>query len=280
VQKFSSDKSKPLTQVRKIVNTFIQTQAKETMILADGALRRIFTPDFFPDELSAIPSFVDTIKHLPLPIIGFNEQVVRATIFLKILNKLGSDVFVETGTNLGHTSLLVAAQTALPVLTCELNKHAHAHASTLLKPFGDRVHVAFGDSRSFLLQFLNSSSFQRPFFYLDAHWNLDIPLLQELALILSSSRTFVLVVDDFRVPADSGFRFDAYGTITFDLPYLMPILQPHADKICILYPSYSSELETGARRGFIMIIPRDIEPELTCMRGGKFLSESISVSGS
>jgi hypothetical protein len=271
------DHSKTLILVQDIVNTLVHVQAQEVMTALNDALQRIFTPHFFPEDLSILPSFVDTIRHLSFPILGFNEQVVRATVFLRTLNLLGCDAFVETGTSRGDTSLLIAAQTMLPIFSCELSKKTYGHASALLHPFGERVRITLGDSRSFLRQFLNSSRFRCPFFYLDAHWNADIPLLQELELILSRSENFIVVIDDFRVPADSGFKYDMYGTISFDLPYIAPVLRTHANEVWVLYPSYPSELETGARRGFIVIIPRATGSKLASAIGSAFLSQPFRV---
>jgi hypothetical protein len=44
------------------------------------------------------------------------------------------------------------------------------------------------------------------FFYLDAHWNEDLPLAEEIDLIFSRSPCAVVMIDDFEVPGDPGFR--------------------------------------------------------------------------
>jgi hypothetical protein len=271
------DTSEILEPVRRSVSAFFQTRARESVGDAEGALQRIFTPHFFPNDLSTLLTFSEKIRHFSLPIIGFNGQVVRAAVLLKMLRMFGCDAFVETGTNRGDTSLLIAAQTTLPIFSCELNGPAHRLAYTVLAPFGDRVQVTLGDSRQFLDLFLNTSECRRPFFYLDAHWNADIPLLEELRLIISHLTDFIIVADDFKVPADAGFKYDSYSNIAFELPYIAPILRAQARKLCILYPSYPSESETGAKRGFLMITPRQNGSEIRSVVDQNFLSEPFSM---
>jgi hypothetical protein len=48
-------------------------------------------------------------------------------------------------------------------------------------------------------------------FYLDAHWNDDLPLEEELELIFSVHPHAVVMIDDFQVPDDPGYQFDEYG---------------------------------------------------------------------
>jgi hypothetical protein len=49
------------------------------------------------------------------------------------------------------------------------------------------------------------------FFHLDAHWEGDLPLQEEIEIILGRFPNFLIMIDDFRVPGDSGYGFDDYG---------------------------------------------------------------------
>ena len=85
------------------------------------------------------------------------------------------------------------------------------------------------------------------FAYLDAHWEEDLPLAQELEIIASNWSHAVVMIDDFRVPGDEGYGYDDYGpgkALTADyLPF------GALTDWSILYPLAASEEETGARRG-------------------------------
>ena len=91
----------------------------------------------------------------------------------------------------------------------------------------------------------------RGFFYLDAHWNADLPLREEVSTILEHCPDYVIAIDDFHVPHDEGFGYDDYGPgARLDVSYLEPAL---AGDSRVFLPGYSSENETGARRGIAIV---------------------------
>ena len=49
------------------------------------------------------------------------------------------------------------------------------------------------------------------FFYLDAHWNEDLPLAEELDTIFCRSSNPVVMIEDFQVPDDPDYGYDDYG---------------------------------------------------------------------
>ena len=58
-------------------------------------------------------------------------------------------------------------------------------------------------------------------FYLDAHGREHLPLGDELDLIHDNYRRWIIVVDDFKVPGDSGYAFDDCGPgRVLDIDYL------------------------------------------------------------
>jgi hypothetical protein len=89
------------------------------------------------------------------------------------------------------------------------------------------------------------------FFYLDAHWQEDLPLKQETDVIFSSWRNFVIMIDDFRVPADPGYGYDNYGLGKSlelrDFPF-------HEDpRVKVYFPAVPSAEESGRKRGCIVL---------------------------
>jgi hypothetical protein len=94
-------------------------------------------------------------------------------------------------------------------------------------------------------------------FYLDAHWWENIPLKEELRLILGRCSSFAIVIDDFRVPGDAGFGYDAYEEYALEMESIAPVLAARSDPVSVWYPAYSSTLEIGAKRGMVILATAD-----------------------
>ena len=61
------------------------------------------------------------------------------------------------------------------------------------------------------------------FFYLDAHWEDDLPLLEEIEVIFSHRDRATIMIDDFCVPG-TDYGFDDYGAgKTLNLAYLRAV---------------------------------------------------------
>jgi hypothetical protein len=141
----------------------------------------------------------------------------------------------------------------VPVHSVEVDARSHGYAQAALRRYANaRLHL--GDSRALLERVTATSDHatQRGFFYLDAHWLEDLPLAQEVAIILARSTDPVIVIDDFAVPGDPGYGFDDYGPGSrLDETFVKSSLDRY--EATILYPSAPSEHETGARRGCCVI---------------------------
>jgi hypothetical protein len=90
------------------------------------------------------------------------------------------------------------------------------------------------------------------FFYLDAHWEGDLPRREEIEMILGRFRNFLKMIDDFRVPGDSGYGFDDYGLGKMlalrDFPF-------HEDRrMSVYFPTCRSEAETGTKPGCVVLV--------------------------
>jgi hypothetical protein len=186
--------------------------------------------------------------------IGFNGQQARKRIFRDLMDALQFDAIIETGTWTGNTTGYMAETTGLPVWSCELNHRFHFISKTRLADFPE-VHLALGDSRSFLAGLLQGElARQRLFYYLDAHWYDDLPLVEELGLIGSKCDNFVVMIDDFQVPEDSGYKYDDYGPgKALALGLIKDVIECH--HLATFFPATPSTEDTGARRGCIVISP-------------------------
>jgi hypothetical protein len=190
---------------------------------------------------------------------GMNHDFVRTCIILRLLETLAVDAFVETGTHLGRTCFLIASQTHLAIFSSEVNNKYMRVARWLLKCFGSRVQLSNVDSVQFLGGLLAQRRFRRPLFYLDAHWYSKLPLIEELCTILDSVESFVIVIDDFRVPDDVNFGFDRYGKTVVEWKLIEQVLVDSGRHMVAYLPSYPSSLEVGDRRGWILIASFDNE---------------------
>jgi hypothetical protein len=143
----------------------------------------------------------------------------------------------------------------LPVFTCEALPENYGFAKARLQAVPN-VKVMQADSRAFLAQLLRGPLGDGPnLFYLDAHWNDDLPLAEELELIFGRTRNSIVVIDDFEVPGDPGYGFDDYGAgMALTAAYLSGIAEKF--ELHAHYPATPSANETGAARGCIVLADR------------------------
>jgi len=155
----------------------------------------------------------------------FNNQEGRKEIFRDIIRSFDFDAIVETGTYRGSTTEFLAAESKLSVYTVEFiaRNYGFAKARFILNR---SIHLQCGDSRVFLTKLVKNRKLKGAslFFYLDAHWEDDLPLLEEIMVISSGWKRAVIMVDDFKVPDDPGYGYDDYGEgKTLSLEYLAPL---------------------------------------------------------
>jgi hypothetical protein len=188
----------------------------------------------------------------------FNGQPFRRHLFMAIIKQLRPVAIVETGTYRGITTDFMA-QTKLPIFTVEghPNKHGFARAKLWRQR---NVKLLLDDSRSALRKLfdgpLNGLTSRRLFFYLDAHWNEDLPLAEELEIILPRCASPVIMIDDFQVPDDAGYGYDDYGPGNALTPdYIAPAVKAHG--LRAFYPATRSADEGGERRGCV-VLSKDI----------------------
>jgi predicted O-methyltransferase YrrM len=180
-----------------------------------------------------------------------NGQRWRCLMFAELVHKTAPKAIVETGTYLGTTTEWLAAF-QLPVFTCEAHRENYGFAKARLQATPN-VRVVQADSRAFLTRLLGSPLGAGPnLFYLDAHWNADLPLAEELEIIFGRAPESVVVIDDFEVPGDPGYRFDDYGVgKALTAAYISGTAERF--KLHAYYPTTPSSCETGAVRGCVVL---------------------------
>ncbi len=182
---------------------------------------------------------------------AFNGQTFRRKMFAEIVERTEPKQIIETGAFRGNTTAFMA-KTGVPVKTVEYDDRIYGYVSSRFR-FSKNVEVMKNDSRAFLRSFIdNALVTKKPtFFYLDAHWNEDLPLAEELQIIHDHWLEAVIMIDDFNVP-NTDYAYDDYGgSNVLDLEYLdsvQNISTPH-----VFFPSVSTDQESGAKRGSVVL---------------------------
>ena len=182
----------------------------------------------------------------------FNGQHFRKEIFLELVDKIKFDCIIETGTYKGTTTEYMAQTVDVPVFTVEALERNYGFAYQRLRRFTNVV-IKHSDSREFIKELASQVGIRQKttLFYLDAHWQKDLPLEQELKLIFESWINSIILIDDFQVPDDEGYGFDDYGegkALTLDY---LKVHKRHNYRV--FFPNVRSELEDGERRGLVVL---------------------------
>jgi hypothetical protein len=123
-----------------------------------------------------------------------------------------------------------------------------------------------GDSPEFLRFLADKQDFpkSRVFFYLDAHVQDSsryhkAPLVEELEIIFTKWTEAVVMVDDFEVPG-TDYSFEDWGSgKTLNIECLEPL---KALNLTPFFPALDPKLETGARRGWVVLSREDAVTEI------------------
>lgn len=202
----------------------------------------------------------------------FNGQLARQKMFLALIQLLTPSMICETGTYKGTTTEFLAQSCKLPILTVEGNKKAYGYSKLRLAKYR-HVRVELGDSRQVLTNHLSHGCLKARSvtYYLDAHWNDDLPLAEEVDLIFTMSDDATVVIDDFEVPGDSGYAFDVYGPNKLSVDYLEYVIQKH--RLICFFPSCHSAEESGAKRGCVVLAQG--EKRITLLRQCQHLRQVL-----
>jgi len=184
---------------------------------------------------------------------AFNGQDIRKKMFLELIGKLNIESIVETGTFRGNTTIYLYENSNARIYTVEGNVEYFRYNQ--IQFFGKkRIRLKFGDSRVFLEEFFKKHKGGNTFFYLDAHWDQDLPLGEELRIIFQNQIDAVVMIDDFQVPDDAGYTYDSYGK---DKTLSLEYLNQHMPVGYHTFFPVSSQNETGAKRGCVVITASD-----------------------
>jgi hypothetical protein len=220
-----------------------------------------------PDRLAAR---IDALR--PGLAIGFggplNGQEARIAAVREMFGRLRFDLVVETGTYRGMSTRFLRSLTTARVVTIESEGRYARYAFRSLHDLPD-TKVILGDSATEIRRLAAGPrpvSAARPFFYLDAHGEARLPLRWELLEITSGWPTFCALIDDFEVPGDPGYGADDFGPgFRLGVDHLAGLALPG---VAAFWPTSPSALETGKRRGWLVLARGDpMTTELRAMPG-------------
>jgi hypothetical protein len=168
-----------------------------------------------------------------------------------------TDRFIETGMHKAKTTLWACSCFDV-VITCETDPELYAaHWAEVAGAGGTPLLM---DSRRMLSGiYAHGASIYdgNDLVYLDAHCGLDLPLLEELEILLRkdpAERRICIVIDDFKVEGDPGYRYDIHNGHALCLDYIAPILASTNCKVHIYWPAVPSEQEQEPRTGCVVLL--------------------------
>ena len=186
--------------------------------------------------------YMDNWSSLP-----FNGQSRRMRVISDISQKLNVGAVIETGTYLGSTTPYLASIFSCKTFTVEIDPFYFERARRRFRQNHKNldIDIKLGDSAVKIEELLGLiDTNQLIFAYLDAHWLDAIPTRKEIQALLNWGGDWIAVVDDFKVPGDSGYKFDSYGETIIGLDII-----PNDSNLEVWVPRESSNLESGVRSG-------------------------------
>ncbi|MGP4014924.1 hypothetical protein [Saccharopolyspora sp. 5N708] len=195
-----------------------------------------------------------------------NGQHARQQLMRDLVAATEPAAVFESGTYRGATTRFLWHIFGKRVYTAEKNT-SFARAAAVQFRHLDEVNVINLDSREALRALSRTGELphSRPvLFYLDAHWNADLPLREEVDFITATWPMAIIVVDDFKVPDDPGYGFDTYGQVELSLDYLGEQALRGAQ---VFWPACPAERETGYRRGCVVIATPAIASQVKDLAG-------------
>lgn len=191
----------------------------------------------------------------------FNGQARRLYNVVALSHELEPTCAIETGTFMGSTTyLFLGMPTVTNVFSIESDLENYKLACQRYKSLiSDRFSLLHGDSKELLKEILSKldPKSARLICYLDAHWEGDIPTIQELNLLADWGGQWFAVVDDFKIPVQdaNGYGFDQYGDSAVDISII-----PNNYNLQVYVPTESAINETGAKRGTAYIFSHNYKP--------------------
>jgi hypothetical protein len=183
---------------------------------------------------------------------AFNEDTFMCDEFLRLKEKYGIEIAVETGTYHGITTLWLSKNFST-VYTTEINK---AYRDQAVKNLSGVTNVNFylNDSITALPEILKKCN-NKTIIFLDAHWYKN-PVLKELEIIAQSGLKPIIAIHDFKNPNHPDYGFDIYPdqNIVYEWKWVEAYIKAIYGEG--KFEHYYNDKATGAKRGCLFLIPK------------------------
>ena len=173
----------------------------------------------------------------------FNGQTKRKELVESLIKNFIPDILVETGTYLGNT-LQYLLKFDIPTYSVEINEKFYLIAKSRFLDNKNLI-LNHGDSVSFLKSLDKSQ--KKAFIYLDAHWYNDLPLNEEL-IYIEQFESAIVLIDDFKIPNDSRWKYDNYGKTDLRIENVNI-----SSKYKKFFPNYSPKEDGGFMTGCLVL---------------------------
>jgi hypothetical protein len=155
-----------------------------------------------------------------------------------------SEIFIETGTNVGST--LVHVSKDFPNITaysCEPDKEAFELALSKTKNFKNtHIYKELSPNMIYRITKENPSLLSKnTVFWLDAHdYGYQWPLKDEISFITKNFKQGYIFIDDFKVPHLDCFKWNRYQNQTCSFDYIKNSINPDIT-YNLYYPNYTEK---------------------------------------
>ena len=181
----------------------------------------------------------------------FHDDPILQNHILGLIRDYRVREFIETGTFRADSILWLAKlRPELRIRSCEKSRMFYLYSNKKIE-LTRNIWIYNEDSRIFLKECIPKDENIR-MFWLDAHWDKDFPLLEELSIIFERQKSGLILIDDFQVPDPSSqlgclpnFGYDTYDGKPINLELIKNILPSNTR---IEFPDYKK-----LTRGYVTI---------------------------
>ena len=157
-----------------------------------------------------------SINNLDWWSLPFGGNYRYLSTMIQILDWYNPLYIIETGTFVGTTTKFFSKFSS-EVFSIEISNEFIEIARKNLNN-SPNITLVQGDSPAKIKNLIDNhiNKDKKVFFYLDAHWEANLPLQAEVSLILQYFLDFIIVIDDFKNEFDTDFSYDSYNGIAID----------------------------------------------------------------
>lgn len=183
-----------------------------------------------------------------------NGDINLQNIIKELVSINNIEVIIETGTHRGWSTGFFA-KIAKQVITTEINPEWLAIAKENLKD-NSNIEFVLGDSATVLKDILAKFGNKKVLLFLDSHFNNDLSLDRELALIKESDILPYILIHDFKVPNRQDLGYDTWDGHEYSIESFINVIENiyHKNGIKGYQYKYNQESDIG-QRGCIIVEP-------------------------